>query len=399
MNKNRNESDNTNILEFSTQQNDPVVQRHNRRMQKNAKKRYIKYILLCFSVIIIIAAFFAINSGKDNFKNTDEVNRTAIDTLSSENYAFSAYREGYIYAKDGKISCYNTNQEMQWEINGSKTEPKIAVNEEYALIYYPNDALAVVTDGSKTKSIKTDGNVVYGTVNKNGYAALIVEEDGFKNQIAVYNASGKSLYKWHNSDEYITAVQFSDNNKYLVASGVGFDEKKVGAEAFVFDITTKDSAKKVALGDSVICDMKFISKNDFIVILDNKTVCYNIGQKEKWSIDYDGKNLCTYDISDIGSVALVFGDDSAMSGSEIMFYNRRGTLKGKCKTDSKVSQINMQGSTALAICDRELAVLNSKGKKIYSQELNYDVRKSYFLGDKKTALTIAGSGAYLVSAH
>ena len=48
--------------------------------------------------------FSWVNDGKKSFVSTDAVNADTISILSTENYCFSAYKEGYIFAKDGKIS-------------------------------------------------------------------------------------------------------------------------------------------------------------------------------------------------------------------------------------------------------------------------------------------------------
>lgn len=393
-NKHMNESDN--VLEFPTNKNE--FKEKKIRKAGYHKKNYTSIIILAVIVLLTISAFVVRENGSNIDNEAGDVNQNVIDNINGEGYAFEAYRDGYIYARNGKITFYNTNREAQWEVSGSKTSPKLTVSDEYVLAYYPNDKFVILTDGEYTKKIKTDGGVSYAHVNKHGYCALIVEENGFKNQVAVYDDSGKSLYKWHNSDEYVTAVQISDNNKHMIASAVDLDDNKVGTKVLIFDITKRKDAEVVRFSDAVICSVQFISKKDFIVILDNETVCCNINKKMNWTIDYKGKNLCTYDVNNIGNTALVFGDDSAMTGSEVLFYNSRGKLKGESKTDTKVSQIDMQGSTALAVCEREFRILNSKGKLLHSQKLGYDARWSYFLGDKKTALAIAGSGAYIVTA-
>lgn len=394
------ESDN--ILEFPAQKPEFKEQQERKKITagfKKNNKNYKSIIILGVVVLLTIFAFIIRENHSEINKSDGDASQNIIDNLNGESYAFEAYRDGYIYARNGKITYYTANQEPQWEVSGSKTSPKLAVSDEYVLTYYPNDKFVILTDGENTKKIKTDGGVSYAHINKRGYCALIMEENGFKNQVAVYDNTGKALYKWHNSDEYVTAVQLSDNNKHMIASAVGFDNNKVGAKILIFDITKKADAENVKFNDAVICAMQFIGKKDFIVVLDNETVCCDINKKTNWKIDYNGKNLCTYDVNSIGNTALVFGDDSAMSGSEVLFYNRRGKLKGEGKTDKKVSQIDMQGSTALAVCERELKILNSKGKLLGSQKLSYDARKCYFLGDKKTALAIAGSGAYVVSTN
>lgn len=399
--KNTDAKSNGNILDFPTKRPDGAAigtgEKTNRTKRIKRKRNGSATALIVAVIAAIIATVYFRMSDDSSFSGSSDVSTDTINILSSDNYAFADYKEGYIYASDGKISCYNTNNELQWEINGSKTEPTVKSNGKYALIYYKNDNLAIITDGTYTREINTDGNVIYGDVNKNGYTALIVEESGFKNQIAVYDRKAKSLYKWHNSSEYITSVHISDNNRNLAAGAVELNEGSVDASVVLIDIKKEKDKKSISFSDSIICDIKFISKNNFVAVLDTKTVCCSVNESKKWEIDYGGNTLVTYDISDTNNTVLVFGDDSAMSGSEIRFYDSGGKSRGSYKSEDKAERVDMKGKTALLVYDRKISALSIKGKKLSEHKLNYDIKDCIFLANKKCALVISGSGAELVS--
>ena len=334
---------------------------------------------------------------KKSFVSTDAVNADTISILSTENYCFSAYKEGYIFAKDGKISCFNTNQQLQWEVKSSKTAPTVVSNENYVLTYYKKDKLAVVTNGIKTRKISTDGNVIFGSVNKNGYVTLLIEEDGFKCQLAVYDKKGKLKYKWHNSEKYITSAYLSDNNKTLVVTELNLHDTGVVSNILIGDIRKELKFDEISLNDDVICDLKFISKNKFIVVLDSKTVCYSTKKHKKWEIDYSSENLYTYDISDTNYISLVFGkDDSALSDSCVWIYNGKGKRIGVYESDKRIYKVDMQNKTSLIAYDREFEIINSNGKVISDAMLNVDIHDSIFIGNRRCALILSGSGASLI---
>lgn len=362
---------------------------------KTKKKNFSKfYILILIILIVIIVSFF---NGKKSFVSTDAVNADTISILSTENYCFSAYKEGYIFAKDGKISCFNTNQQLQWEVKSSKTAPTVVSNENYVLTYYKKDKLAVVTNGIKTRKISTDGNVIFGSVNKNGYVTLLIEEDGFKCQLAVYDKKGKLKYKWHNSEKYITSAYLSDNNKTLVVTELNLHDTGVVSNILIGDIRKELKFDEISLNDDVICDLKFISKNKFIVVLDSKTVCYSTKKHKKWEIDYSSENLYTYDISDTNYISLVFGkDDSALSDSCVWIYNGKGKRTGMYESDKRIYKVDMQNKTSLIAYDREFEIINSNGKVISDAMLNVDIHDSIFIGNRRCALILSGSGASLI---
>lgn len=368
-----------------------------KRRKKRSNKNYSR-----FSLVIILLIFFLIVGifamiDDTSFNSTDIVNTDSISILSTENYCFSDYKEGYVFAKDGKISCFNTKQELQWEIDSSKTAPTVVTNDNYVLTYYKKDKLAVVTNGSKTRKINTDGNVIYGSVNKNGHVVLLIEEDGFKSQLAVYDDKGRLKLKWHNSDKYITSALLSDNNKTLIASEVRLLDSGVTSNILIADIRKELAFEEINLNDSVISELKFTAKNKFLAILDNKTVCYTTRKNEKWQIDYSGENLYTYDISNTNHIAFVFGkDDSALSNSIVHIYNENGKKIGSYTSDKRIYKIDMQKNTSLVTYDRNFEIINSSGKPVSETQLNIDIHDSIFIGNKKCALILSGSGASLV---
>lgn len=385
----------TNILKFpESETHYSAISDKSEHKRHSGKKT--GFILFCGAALAVFFITIFMVFGDTSFNRTDVVNTEPINVLSTESYDFAAYKSGYVFAKDGRISCFNSNQELQWEITGSKTAPTVVTNGRYALTYYTEDKLAVVTNGVKTRKINTDGNVLYGSVNSNGFCALIVEEDGFKNQIAVYDSDGKSLFKWHNSDRYITSVQLSDNNNSLAASELKLSDDGVFSNILLIDIRRDLDIEEISLGDCAVCGVQFISKNSFVAVTDGVTACYTTSKKEKWKIDYSGKVLFTYDMGSDG-IALVFGeDDSALSSSQIEYYNLKGKKTGSFKSGERVESIEIADNVSLLSYGRKISVVNCKGKELSAKVLNYDIKESIFIGNKKCALVISGSSASLI---
>lgn len=360
--------------------------------KKSLDIRHVIFILPVFAVVIVLFIIF----GNSSFNGTDSVNTEPITVSGNDNFDFCEYKQGYIYAADGKISCYNTMQQLQWEINGSKSAPTIVTNNNYVLTYYKKDSTAYVTNGTKTVKIKAAGNVIFGSINKNGYVSLITEEDGFKNQIAVFDKKGKAIYRWHNSDKYITSAVLSDSNKILALSQIDFSDSGTQSNVIVRDIVNGKNINNVKCDDSVICKLYFTNKNQFVVVTDTKTFSSTAGAKIKWTVDYNGKKLYTYDISEKG-IALVFGeDDSALGKSIVKFYNYRGNQIGEFKSESKVKYIDMQGKRSMLVYSKGISVTNNKGKKLSDKSIGYDMKKCIYMGNKRCVLIVSGSGASLI---
>ena len=339
-------------------------------------------------VIILVICSFAIDS---TFDSTNSVNTETISLSNANNYDFTSYKDGYILAKDGKISCYNTNQSIQWEIDGSKTTPKVTTNGKYVLTYYTDYALAVVTDGDETVNITTPGNVQFGYVNKNGYCALLVDEVGLKNKVVVYNNKGKMIYYRDNPNSFIPHIAFSDDDKSLVTLELITNDSSVSSCLIVTDVKTNKQISKIVFDNVLPGGCIFTESNAILAIFDSKILSYNTGGKLNWKADFGGKTLYKYSYDD-GIIACVFNsDDSSSSGSEIAFYNKKGKSEGKFTTSEKVQGIEFKDKNALLTYGKKLALTNMKGEELSRADITYDMNEIHLMRTKKCALIVSNS--------
>jgi len=347
-------------------------------------------VYFTFAVLVIVILFFAINIDS-SFESTNSVNEDVITLTGANNYNFASYKEGYLLALDGKISCYNTNQELQWETMGSKTAPMIKVNKDYVLTYYNNDKLAVVTNGKKEYRLKTSGNVLYGYVNKNGYSVLFIEESGLKNKIVVYNNSGEMLYYRDNPGKQITYAMLSDDNYSLLTIELATNKDKISSELIVTNIKKNKTVAKENFDGLIPGGAVMTSSKEAAIIFDNKILFYSLNGKLKHQTDFEGKRLRKFSYDD-GFFGFIFNeDDSSNTGSKIVFYNYKGKRIGEYQTASKAKDIDISSGRALLTLERELQIVTAKGKFISSATMNYDMKDSIFISNSRCALTISSS--------
>ena len=349
-----------------------------------------KYILSLLAIIVIIV--FCLIGTDTTFHATNAVKTDIIPLSNANNYEFASYKEGYISAKDGKISCYNTNQELQWEMNGSKTTPTIKVNGDYVLVYYNEDKLAVVTDGNKTKKIKTSGNVLFGNVNKHGYTVLFLNESGLKNKITVYNNKGEMLYYRDNPDNFVTYALLSDDNYSLITNELVTDKNNVSSVLNVTNIRKNEEISVIEFNNSIPVSLQMVGKKKIIAVFESKMHCYSISSgKKRWETSFAGLRL--YKTSfDNDLFGFVFNkNDSSDSGSHIAFYNTSGKKVGEYISDSKVHYLDIKDKNALLTMDRHVQMINIKGKQISSADITYDIKKVIFIANKQCALILTNS--------
>ncbi len=361
------------------------------KAQKNKKSKKTGVYFVC--LLVLIAVVFLVSKACDssNFNSTNAVNTEVISLSNANNFDFAGYSDGYVLAKDGKISCHNTNHAVQWEVTASKTAPKVVVNDDYVLTYYNDDKLAVITNGNKTTRIETPGNVQLGYVNTNGFCVLLLDEYGLKNKIVVYNKKGEMLYYRDNPDKFISHVALSDDNKTLLTTELITTESSISSELIATNIKKNESTSLAAFDSVIPGGCILTGKKDVVMVFETKMQCYSLSGRLKWETDFGNKRIFKYSYDD-GIFACVFNvDDSANSGSEVVFYNKSGKRVGGFETEEKIQDIDLKSKTALLTMNRQLVLTNQKGKQISAADITYDMKKVIFMGTKKCALIISNS--------
>jgi len=398
LNKKPNKSENSNnVIQFSG---------HKENIEKNKEEKInsetglseqkpgfsIQRTLLYGAFIIVLLFIILYVTQDTSFKGTNSVNTEGIPLAGANNFDICGYREGFVLAKDGRISCYNTNQELQWEFVGSKTTPTLKANDKYVLVYYPEDKLAIVTNGKKTNEIKTKGNVSYGYVNKNGYCVLFTKESGLKNKILVYNNNGKQLYMRQNSDVHIPYAILSDDNKTLLTIELSTHKKQLLSNINICDIRQKDKIlSQTEFKKETIAGCFFCGPSDFVVISENQMTAFNINGRKKWKKQFD-KKILKYDYNSSGVISLLFNeDDSASSGSEVAFFGTTGKKYSSYFCEKKISTMDINDKIAVFGTERRIITANTKGKFLSDVDIPYDVKKVIFMGTKKAVLILTNS--------
>ncbi len=396
--RNNEENNNDKILSFPDKKTHNTelplndIKKDQSRINKSANLNFGRGILYGGLILFFVCIILFIT--RDNsFNGTNTVNTEPISLSTANNYDFKKYREGYILARDGHISCFNTNQELQWDTDAPKTAPKIKVNNKYCIVCYPDSEVAVVTNGNTTNRIKSPGKIQYGYVNQRGYTVLFTEESGLKNNIIVYNKRGEQIYLRQNADSNIPFAVLSDNNHDLITIETKSKDEDFYSEIKVVDIREKDKTKaNIQFGKEVIGGLFFYTKKDFLIISEGGIYSYSLNGKLNWKIDLSSKPISMFAYNGEDIVAVVFNeDDSANSPSEVCFYNTKGKTVSSYKTPKKVYDIDVCQKTAMIRMERQLLTINTKGKYISSSDVAFDIKDSVFMATKKCTLVLTNA--------
>lgn len=386
------------------QQETPNVSDADKKPKRKKRRMTLPNIILrvVLLVIVLAIAFFcikalvslSINLEPETVKNaeTKEISVTTTGTL-----AYDRFQKGVIVANGGNISYYNSKAEVLWERNAFDGSPIIDVCGRYALVSYTGTPNALLFTGSNAIPVTVNGKIVTACVNENGYFALVMTEEGYKNQIVVFDNKANVIYRWHSAENYVTSVAISPDNKSMTASTVGFANNGFTGTVLIFDFAQDKPNTGQQENDNLIMDIEYVSDKRIAVIGDQTTTYYKTNGKKIADIDYQGKKLTTFDVCDDGHTILCFAkDDSVMSNSDVYSYTSKGKQIGHYETNGRALSISSSDGHILVSRERQFDILSEKCKKEATMAVVKDIKNSVLFDKGRYAFAVSGNSAQII---
>ncbi len=338
----------------------------------------------------MIAGLFRGKIGADS--QPEEIAMTSSGTL-----AYTRFQRGVLVANSGTVSYHNSKNDVVWEKAGYDGSPIIKGAGKYALVSYVGTPNALLFTGSDAVSVTGTGNIVSSCVNENGYFALVMTEDGYKNQIVAFDNNGNVIYRWHSAENYVTCVAISPDNKNMIASTIGFADNSFSGGVMIFDFAQEKPYAGQQESENVIMAINFVNPNRFVVIGDTGTSYYKTNGTKIKDIDYGGKKLTTFDVCDDGQTILCFAkDDSAMSNSDIYAYTSKGREKGHFETEGRALSISCCEGKVLVARENAYDLLNENCHWMRTIPVVKDIKNSVLFDKGRYSFVISGNTARVI---
>ena len=382
--------------------------RKNRKKDKSSKpgKRRMSVANIIFRIVLLLIAVGLVFWGikalislsvqlKPEIVENAVVKEIPVTTTGT--LAYDGFQRGVIVANNGSVSYYNSKAELLWEQAGFDGSPVIDVCGRYALVSYTGTPNALLFNGPGAIPITGNGNIVTACVNENGYFALVMTEEGYKNQIVVFDNNGQVIYRWHSAENYITCVSVAPDNEGMTASTVNFSGNSFAGSVLVFDFAQDKPYTGSIENDNLVMDIEYVSDNRIVVIGDSFTSYYKTNGTKISDIDYKGKKLTTFDVCRDGHTILCFSkDDSVMSNSDVYSYTSKGKQMGHFETDGRGLSVSCNEGHILIARERQFDILSEKCKKESTKAVVKDIKNSVLFDKGRYAFSISGNSAQVI---
>ena len=293
------------------------------------------------------------------------------ETLGSDT---KAYGNSVLYASNGSLLCFGPDMKLEYKIDTFQGVPTIRTNKKGVIVFCRGgyDAF-VMSDRNNYKVVSGDEAIISASVNEKSDYVIVTSEMGYSACVSAYSSNHESIYKWHTNNTVIdTAI--SPSTKRIVAATVDHSDTAIYGKLVFLDTAQKTPLKELELKDNIISELYFPDENTIIAIGNSYTVAYTATGNQKWKIDYEGKLLKTFDISDEGNIAFLFNRyNSELSESGIELYGTDGKKTGSYDSKSNVRGISVNNNYCLLSLDKQTVLIDNDGdvKKAVDRSVDY----------------------------
>lgn len=369
------------------------------RLRKHRRRIYIRTALICAAGVLLffLIRYMVIHHTYSSYEVIESEEQ--MDTISTYSYVNGNVLR---YSSDGASLLKKDMQEI-WSYAFNMTQPVVDVCGDTILIYDKRGTLIHICDSKGAiGSFNANMPILSARVSKNGTVAAILDLQD-ESEIQYYNAQGQVIAAVNVSARETgspTALDISDDGKYMAVSYVTVSGGAVGSKLVFYDFRDSTSDEHVLatheLAGTIVPELRYYGGNSLMAVRDNGFTVYRGEQEPKAvkTVDFaDEIESCFHDDKYIG---FIFSSDDPEHRYRMEIYSSGGAFVSKSYVDIIYEKIHMYNNEILLVNGSEAAVYSKRGVRRFAGSLNegiiYDMlklgRNKYFVITDMQALMI-----------
>lgn len=368
----------------------------------NRKKVLITTIIsiLLIALIIIVCVYMANKTFRDFIdkyvlmKNVTENNVTSISIDESEsNYVF-AYDKYICVFNQNTLTAYNSSGKKEYELKVEISNPIIDTNNRFLLIAEKQKQKIYLISGSNIIwENELEGNINRISVNKNGYASVILTGTTYKSTIETFDNTGKELFKIYRASSIAMDSDISYDNKYLSFGEISTEGTVLQSMIKTISIpkAQETPSESTALSinspsNSAIINLKYQDGNKIVCMYDDSICSIENGEtKELFNLEEEGQKISFADI-ELNNFAFRIIEKNVLlsTDSTVELINTSSKKVNLYTLDSVVKEVYTYDNVVALNLGSEVHFIGTNGwlikKYTSSQEVRNIVINSNFAG-------------------
>lgn len=306
-----------------------------------------------------------------------------ITTINYENGTFSdaaLFEAGIAYADNDSLFLARPGSVTTMKHTLGYSSPVVETSDDYVLVYDRGGMQAVLTNSATAVAeLSLDSAIITGSMGQDGRFVLVTDEQGYRTAVAVYDTSGKEVFKYQSSEYYIVSADLSPDGKTLAALAFRQDGVTLNSHVLFYDVSSGSLDADVTLEDTLGMALCY-SGNTAAVLCDDGLYMIDRGGEAKHTLTVASSDLISLTAHD-NTLAIA---TRSYSGARSDLYTiRGGTLSGPYALSEEPS--------ALAVSAAGTAVLSASGVTVYDTSFTPQWRNTEAVGARRVLMTDDGT--------
>lgn len=334
------------------------------------KKRI--YILI-FIMIISVGGYVSYQNKEEMlayFNNQDWKLAEVIGTITlSNHFAIDGTSSNLIVVGNNYLHGFSENGEENFDLNVSLKNAVTSATGDYCVIGEKDGTkVYMINSNAKIWEIDIQGTILDVSVNKNGYAAIIYKQVGYKSLIKVVKPDGTELFTTYLASTYALDAEISNDNKTLAIAEINTDGIKIESTIELIsmnDLNTKNSKKFQLKDDTLITNIEYNSKNKLLIQTDNDIQIIDDNKLKTFVEEFDDVTKFVTIENESSPVLISKLENGLFDTSYILKiydYKENNVTYNEYQIDDAPSILISKDNKIAMLIEKELIILNSNGK-------------------------------------
>lgn len=306
-----------------------------------------------------------------------------ITTINYENGTFSdaaLFEAGIAYADNDSLFLARPGSVTTMKHTLGYSSPVVETSDDYVLVYDRGGMQAVLANSATAVAdLSLDSAIITGSMGQNGRFVLVTDEQGYRTAVAVYDTSGKEVFKYQSSEYYIVSADLSPDGKTLAALAFRQDGVTLNSHVLFYDVSSGSLDADVTLEDTLGMALCY-SGNTAAVLCDDGLYMIDRGGEAEHTLTVASSDLISLTAHDN---MLAIATRSYSGARSDLYTIRGGTLSGPYALSEEPS--------ALAISAAGTAVLSASGVTVYDTSFAPQWRNTEAVGARRVLMTNDGT--------
>lgn len=357
-----------------------------------------KLIIILISILGIVSVLTYLNYDKilNYFTNKEWQIADSIGRIRLENYIDACgTSSNFFVIKNDLIEGYSETSKKAFEKNVDNKEVVIHTNADYCIIAEKGATNVNVFSGNElvwSTSIN-NASILGACINKNGYAAIVYSQTGYKSLIKVFSNTGEELFTNYLASTYAIDVAISNDNKDLAIAEIDTNGINVESQIKIINIkeASESNIKKYGLDNNeLITDIEYNENNNLVIMTDANVKLLKDNKLTK-IVDYTIDNILFVDINNKKNIVAIKNQKNGLFDENVQVCIYDFDVQKEVKTyalDDVPNGIKCMSNVIAVDTGVEIIFLNTSGNFVKKCEYKGQLKDLKLFNDGDTAVLI-----------